>query len=105
MFECNGTFQTTRLLEQEGLEQDGLFFAQDPQLEVGRDLLLVLGDCLLALQVGGDQARGEIQLDGGEGHQLVEHLEGPLARKAVEQANEAELVGEPEAVPGAPPPA
>ena len=62
---------------------------------------LVLGDCLLALLVGSDLARGEIPLDGGEGHQFVEYFERGLAGKAVEQANEAQLVGKPQAVPGA----
>jgi len=100
LLERRGTLEVTGLLEEKRFQR-WVRLPEGSKPEIGSDLLLVLRDGLLALLVGGDQGRREVELNGGERHQLIEDLEGPLVREAVEESDEAELVGKPEPIPGA----
>ena len=45
-----------------------------------------------------DLGRVEVQLHGDEAQQLVADLQGLLSREAAEESDEADLIGEPEAI-------
>jgi hypothetical protein len=53
---------------------------------------------MLPRRVIADPGRVHVQLHGDEAQQLVTDLQGLLRREAMEQADEADLVGEPQAV-------
>ena len=90
--------QTPGLLEHKLLQLRRLGVTEGAQPEVASNDLLVLGDCWLPFAVEIDQARFDPQLRRTEAHQLVKDLEWLLPWEAIEEPDEAELVGKAEPV-------
>ena len=91
-------FQAAAFLEQEVLQEVPLSSPERAEPEVGSNLDLMLGDRLLPLAVPVDLVGIDAQLGAREGQQLVDDLEGMLGGEPVGQADEDDLVGEPQAV-------
>jgi hypothetical protein len=90
--------QTPGLLEHKLLQLRRLGVTEAAQPEVASNDLLVLGDRRLPFAVEIDQARFDPQLRCTEAHQLVEDLKWLLPWEAIEEPDEAELVGKAEPV-------
>ena len=86
------------LLVEEALQGPGLSGSEGGQPEEPPDAALVVRGRMLPARVVGDSDRVQAQLHGDEAQQLVAELQGSLGGEAMEQADEADLVGEPEAV-------
>ena len=85
--------QATGLLEDKAFQCDGLLRAVVGQPEVFADAVLMLRYGVLPGRVVGDPSRVDPQLERDEVQQLVADLQGLLRREAVEQADEADLIG------------
>ena len=90
--------QAARFLEDEAFQGFHLFGVEDDQLEVVTDTRLMIRDRMLPGRVSVDAGRVDVQLRRDEAQQFVADLQGLLSREAAEQTNEADLIGEPQAV-------
>ncbi len=90
--------QATRLLEDEAFQGFSLFMIEDGQLQVVTNACLMIRDRRLAGCVLLKAGCVDVQLHRDEAQQFVADLQGLLIRKAAEQSDEADLVGEPQAV-------
>jgi hypothetical protein len=93
-----GLLQAAGLLEEEAFQGLDLFGAEGGQPEELPDAVLVVRDRVLPGRVIVDPGRVDVQLHGDEAQQLVADFQGLLGREAMEQADEADLVGESQAV-------
>ena len=90
--------QARRFLEDEAFQGHGFPRAVDGQLEVVPNALLVLRRGVLPGRVVRDPPLIDTQLERDEVEQLVADLQGLLRGEAVEETDEADLIGEPQAV-------
>ena len=97
-----GLFQTTCLLEEELLQLRHLGVIEGAQPQITGDGLLMLGDRRLSFAVEFDQPCIKTQLRRAEANQFLEELERLLLREAIEEPDEADLVGKAKPVMRAP---
>ena len=90
--------QAARFLEDEAFQGFSPFSVEDDQLDVVANACLMIRDRMLTGRVSVDAGRVDVQLRRDEAQQFVAHLRGLLSREAVEQTDESDLVGEPQAV-------
>ena len=90
--------QSARFLEDEACQGFGLVGVEDGQLQIAANARLVIRDRMLPGRVPVDLGRVEVQLQGDEAQELVADLQGVLSREAAEESDEADLIGEPEAI-------
>ena len=90
--------QTRRFLEHEAFQGLCLVGVEDGQLQIATNACLVVRNRMLPGRIPVDLDRLNVQLHGDEVQQLVADLQGLLGRKAAEQPDEADLIGEAQAV-------
>ncbi|QDV39619.1 hypothetical protein ElP_75910 (plasmid) [Tautonia plasticadhaerens] len=90
--------QAAGFLEDEACQGRGLVGVEDGEPQVVSDACLMVRDRMLPGGVPLEPGRVDAQLQGDETQEFVADLQGLLGWEAAEEPDEAELIGEPEAV-------